>query len=406
MLSLVLLIGCSKSKSLPPNDHGVISAAENVEFFRDIGNVKPYYSKADYAESMSTCVYKLKDEDSCKISELPLIGMNHETVDVDAIMDRTLVSHDFLGLRFEQVLRKLDPEILQLFGSVSAVVISDKVKPSFFYGGTGAIYLSGSYFWTNYEEWELMNRKKDFREGSGLPFQFDYTSDYMKNGLSFRERAEENYQSIDEIKLKLARLLFHELAHANDYFPSKFYKNLDKDFDKTYYATTVERYEKNALVSLKMQTKPRSIILERVGQVLFQSEKANSNDSELTADLIIEEFKNDVTNDFYAYSTHAEDLAMLTEESLMYHYFDYSRFFMIMKYPSSYFVVPENFEYKTAWGEIGRVSRPGIKERSEFVLKEMLGDDHASQIMVKLGQLAPTAIPVGTKLENIYNMSK
>ena len=123
-LFIVFIIGCSKSESIP-GDHGAISAQQNKSFFEDVGHVTPYNNSSPYITKMQECIYADSADKSCAIADLPLIGLAVSPITVQDILDRTLISHEFLGETFKQVLLKMNPEMLQMFGSVSAIVISD-----------------------------------------------------------------------------------------------------------------------------------------------------------------------------------------------------------------------------------------------------------------------------------------
>ena len=68
-------------------------------------------------------------------------------IDTDAIMQRLVVSHDWMGQRFKEVLDILPAEILQLMSGVTAVVIDDDIRPSYYTNWTGAIYLDPANLW-------------------------------------------------------------------------------------------------------------------------------------------------------------------------------------------------------------------------------------------------------------------
>ena len=52
----LLIVGCSKNKSIPGN-HGAASALKNKSFFDEVGQVTPYNVNSKYAEAMNECVY-------------------------------------------------------------------------------------------------------------------------------------------------------------------------------------------------------------------------------------------------------------------------------------------------------------------------------------------------------------
>lgn len=398
----IFVIACSKSQSIP-GDHGAKSALENKTFFDRVGDVKSFRTTS-YSEKMEVCVYADTNEKSCIISELPLIGLSKEKITIDNILDRTLVSHEFLGETFKQVLLKLNPEMLQMFGAVSSIVISDRINPSFYYSRTGTIYLSGHFFWKNASERKLLSQVRDNREGVGFPLQFFFDGGYMKNGNPITERAQRDIQTYDEMSINVARLLFHELTHANDFFPELLYKGQNFDLSKTYQKVAFERFINNELQSDKQPSQLSSKLLQRVGQVLFQQEEATAEDSAVLAEEVVKEFKNDVATDDYAYSTTREDFAMIAEEALMLYYYEASRYLCIVKLPEAHFVPPENYVYQIAWGEKRRVLEPKIKTRAHFALESNLGSEIGKKIMNKLDEYNPVEIPANSNWEDIAKL--
>lgn len=395
LLLMMTMVGCSKSKSIP-NDHGAISALENKTFFESIGAVKPVDSYSVYAESMKTCIYADEDEKSCPIVNLPLIGMSKKVITIDDIMKRTLVSHDFMAISFREVLLRLPSEVLQMFGAVNAIVISDKINPSFYLTSSGSIYLSGSYFWHNYEDWSSMSHPKDSREAFGSALQFVSDHDYIKNKKSISSRADEYVKSYDEMVLPLARLLFHELTHANDWYPKAFYTNDNFDQSKTFQETAFDRYVKLKIASANQPTKLSSLKLTHLGQVMYRGEVATAEDKKFLATEIAEMFKNDIASDFYSYSSTREDLAMSAEESMMLYYYDAYRYVVVIKFPYSGFIVPANYAYPIVWGQKGRVLLPAIKERALYAIENNLGPEIKEKARAKFLSLKTTEIPANT----------
>ena len=63
-------------------------------------NVKAYIQDGPYANVLVPCAAIEFKEDSCFLSTLPLIGMDHEQPTVDDIMTRVAVSHDWMSVYY------------------------------------------------------------------------------------------------------------------------------------------------------------------------------------------------------------------------------------------------------------------------------------------------------------------
>lgn len=405
ILGLVLLfsIGCGKEERPQPQTHETRALELNKKFFAKVGSVRPYESKTIYSQELQKCIYAYDASSSCTLKELPLLGTEFKEITVERIMERTMVSHDFLGTRFKEILKRLPRETLAMFGAVNAIVISDRINPSFYSSNTGAIYLSGHYFWTNTEEKELTTKVKDYRSDFSSELRFGDFNDYFKDykSIYIRSKARE----INDIFLPLAELLFHELAHANDYFSKDFYSNISIiDQNKTYREVGSYRYQYYKIISDGLPSYPTSKKLNQLAKVMFSGEKATTEDKAMTAEDVLNEFLNDVTNDLYAYSDPLEDLAMLTEESLMLHYFNVHRFVFFISYPQDNFKVPEGYEYPIAGGRIRSVTDDKIKERALYGISKILGSKISSQVSETLNNFRPKEIPAGTSWEELEKL--
>lgn len=403
----VFMIGCSKNKSESmsiPNDHGAASALKNITFFDDARTLKPYTVSSPYAEAMSECVYADDEEESCSLAKLPLLGISKNKITVNDILNRTMISHQFLGEAFKQTLMRMDPEILQMFGAVNSIVIADNINPSFFSMTSGAIYLSGLYFWRNSEEFEIVKKKKDIRAEYGSSLQFGSYDNYTRNSRSIGYRAQKNVQTYAEIFFPLVKLLFHELTHANDFFPKSFYQNIEpQDLKLTYRQIGYARYEESKLISQNQPSHLTSVKLLHLGEVLFHGESETVEDGLLKASDIAEEFEKEIATDFYSFSTTLDDLAMNAEESLMLYYFNFYKIVVIHESLSSNVKTPEDYDYPIVWGQKGRVLIPEIKERALYAVENIVGHEVREKMENKFKNESAIKMPANTLWNGIYN---
>lgn len=400
---LLTFIGCSKDQSIP-GDHGAESALKNKSFFEEVGELKLAHPSTAYAQALQECVYADKADKSCVINRLPLIGMTTNQITVDDVLDRTLYTHAFMAVAFKQVLERLNPEVLQMFGAVNAIVLSNSINPSFYLSTSGAIYLSGNYFWSNYDEWVVSQSAKDERDSYGVNLQFTTDHDYLKNKKSISSRAEEDRRSYDEMVMPLARLLFHELTHANDFFPKSVYLGSAIDSGKTYQKIAFERFTQGQLVSSNQPTRLTSTKLWHLGDVLFHGETATAEDRSSLAVEVADEFKNERAVDMYSFSTEREDLAMNAESLLMKYYYDASRYIVFIKYPQTNFVPPKNYDYPIVWGQKDRVLAPEIKKRALYAVENDLGKAVRDRVETKVKGAGPIEIPSLTPWDQIVNL--
>ncbi len=402
LLSLIFALGCSKSSSIPV-DHNEQAVLTNGDFFLHPEEVHLYNPAQPNADKIKTCAFANENEKSCAVNESPLIGMGKDSITIEDILDKTMSSKPEYIETFRYVLNKMPRETLSMFGAVNAVVISERINPSFYTYRSGAIYLSASYFWKTPEEKAVATVTKDYRESFGMTLQFSETNDYinMKSKQSAYDALSKKYRTNDDLFPLLSRLLWHELAHANDFFPKSFYNSQDLEASKTFYEITDLRWDKKQILSQNLKTNLNSEILLRMGEVLYQGDTATQKDLDTSARAIVEEYKNDSAADLYAYSTPREDLAMLVEKSFMYHYYGFSSYTLFIKYPQANFTVPESFDYPIAGGIKDKVADNKVKERVQGVLEGIFDYSLSQRVLGSLDQIKPVDIPEDTGWDKV-----
>jgi len=344
----------------------------------ELFDTKAYFDNSEYASTIEKSI--LIDGDYCTFGELPLIGMETDSPTIDDIMKRVVVSHDWMGKRFQEILETYPSEFLKLFGGVAAIVIDDDIRPSYYHGGTASIYLDVNYFWLSEKEQESVNPKLDYRSNYSNDLIFGRFYRYVKdNKILYRYiSASSGYwpRKLEDIRLLVARLLLHELAHANDFFPPKLYSSFNRSEEPWSVATA----HKEEWISerLNKDNPLSSDILKDIAQVSYHGETATDAQKNMTATDIGVAFELDGASDMYAYSDIAEDAAMLFEEAMMKYFFDVDRDMAFINQFDG------NYDYIIRWGVRNRFSDPRVISRAEFVIKEILPDINFDEFMQNL----------------------
>ena len=101
-------------------------------------------------------------------------------------MDRVLVSHDWLGRNFETFLRTQDTQgdFRRMLMSTTAIVLGTHVRPSFYFAGTGAIYLDADNLWLTPSERDTVSEVPDFRSDFDRDLQYSGVWRYVQNNQS------------------------------------------------------------------------------------------------------------------------------------------------------------------------------------------------------------------------------
>lgn len=368
--------------------------------------LRPARPDATYAPALSGCarLYVRGGDNSftpCTLEQLPLLGQSQSEITVEAIMDRTLVSHDWMATRFEQALTALPQDLRALFGGVTAVVIGAEVRPSYYWLATGAIYLDPADLWLTIEERDTISREPDYRSGFADELQFSTLGRYVRDGDYAWSSAPlsgpgEN-RPLEAILPPMAALLFHELAHANDYIPPSEHATLDPDWQVAEAATQLQSESISATIA---GTYPlSSSLMMDLAEVMFQGREATQSERALTAQEVGLEFATDVATDSYAYVNGGdrrlffEDTAMMFEEAMMQHHFDMMRDMAFTDRPEGENIYCD--DYIVRWGTRGRVGDEQIQPRLALALSLLLDETDVSPYIEQLEPVEPLTDNIG-----------
>jgi hypothetical protein len=327
-------------------------------------DVYPYRPSSQYANVLKECVYSNTMKDYCNFGKLPNIGRNNSSITIDEVMDRVLVSHDWMGERFRNFLEQVDTfgDIRNLLGATTSIVISFDVKPSFYWAGTGAIHIDPNYFWVTPQERDTVGQTPDFRSNFDEELQFQDPWRVVKdNDYAYLLTALEDRlsRSLEESQFFVLRVFYHELAHANDFLPPRVWNTTSSsDYAWSYWDSNGS--DSNGLSSAFPLSSNEMFGL---ASVMFHGEAASTTQKNYTPQNVTNFFSLDDAVNTYNYSSIAEDYAMLTET-----------FFMSYRYGVDYDAGITGLapDYNITWAERGRVGHERIKPRVEYVVSRLL----------------------------------
>ena len=375
-----------------------------------VSRVYPYIDNGTYSSVLKRCVYDAGQFHSgprynlCTLKQLPMLaqetGGNMPTV--EQVMRRVLVSHDWLGRNFEAYLRTQDPQgdFRRMLNSSVAIVLSTEVRPSFYYAGTGAIYLDADSFWLTPEERDLVNESPDYRSGFGNGLQYETLWDYVKDGRSifaYYDPRARLARTLADVNNEVACLLYHELGHALDYIPPGAYASLQNGL--SVWANIVPRYQEYELTSdhVVAAYPLRSSVMAGLGQVQYQGVAATALQKSYTPAQVATEFSADIATDAYAYSNQFEDVAMTLEELLMQRRQGVRRDFAVTD-PIGPTSTASSIIVR--WGQRGRVGETSIKPRATMIAQALVPWLGASEV----GLLpAPTQLRAGASWSDVLS---
>ena len=335
------------------------------------------------ANTLINCTVLMTEDNLCSFNQIPLLGMETSAPTVDQIMDRVLVSHDWMAVRMRDVFAQMPPELLLIMRGITAIVISYDIPPSFYWSGSGAIYIDPDRLWLSTVEQLTIDPTPDYRADLGNVFQFYMPGRYVANGDTDIRSLN---RDLNSISMRLAGLFYHELAHANDFYPPGSLATIDRTVPM-YMAAATRGLPSNLLQGTFPLT---SVLMNRLAGVSFRSDTVRLADQSLTAEDVAAEFQLDVANDFYNYSSSREDLAMLFEEVMMYYSYGLDRDVAVTD-------LPANLEFcsqlRVAWGQRNRVAQTNILPRATLILEAVL-PEFAAAVTLQLDDVVPTQMRV------------
>ncbi|MFO0008621.1 MAG: hypothetical protein ACK540_04245 [Betaproteobacteria bacterium] len=352
-----------------------------------------YRPNGPFAASLVRCTYdaalqytSAANNTLCPLATLPFLHQTTGgTVPTTAqIMDRVVVSHDWMGQVFEQFLNSglASDDMKRMFNGVTAVVIGAAVRPSFYYALTGAIYLDANNFWLTPEQRDVINERPDFRSDFDRDLQYSGLWRYTENNQNIFLAFPPNLRTtrpLDYLLREAGWLIYHELGHAADFLPPAVRGSLNGSL--TAWDNIAPRYAARQLPSdqLDAQLGLTSSPMRALAQVKFQlGPQSNPNTviggftyaqlTAITPQQAAGFFSGDRASDEYNYSTTYEDIAMLLEEFLMQRNHPFRRDVAITDKITA---GSTGNNLIVRWGQRGRIGETAVRPRVQLVVQQL-----------------------------------
>jgi len=332
---------------------------------------KPARDSGPFADRLVACSAVFLYEHLCDLDELPLIGQETPRPSVEDLMRRVVASHDWMARRLENAFAALPEDALRLARSVTAIIIDDKIRPPHYNPDSGAVYLDADFFWLTAEEQATIVENSDFREDFGTGLSFAPLWRYVRDNRSvydmgFHVTDGDGTRSLEAALPGIAAVLFHELAHATDYFPANNHELLSAldSFDGEFPPVSSD--------NLSATYPLASNELRDIAAVLYRGSTATDSQKALSASEVGDLFERDVASTMYSYSAQVEDYAMMIEEYLMYKHYGLrqDQGFVHTLDDSSEFAACSDL--RLGWGVRGRIGDADVLPRLRLALGSAL----------------------------------
>lgn len=378
LLCALILAGCSYDLIPTPNEIRVPGVPGALSVYRNVAS-------NPYREQLIDCT-----EDLCSLRDLPFIGMESTTPTIEMLLNRLVVTHDWMGRRFEEVLRMSDERtqqaILQLSRSITAVMIGADIRPSHYIFSNSIIFLDPRRLALTAEEASVINNEPDYRSNFGRDLQFIGVWRYTTSDNEYLYRSGLEGRTMEDIANYLNRLLFHELAHANDFYPHHIIsaiscENASPRCDLTPYANYAmwglsHRLSRNFGVADPSENDfhLHNRDMQAYIRVRYRGNLATDKQKAISGEEIAEQFESDEANHEYAYHTPYEDVAMLVEAVLVKYLFDADMDvgYINRSSPGETISSITSGSTSIAWGARGRIGDPAVKRRAQRIMDLML----------------------------------
>lgn len=310
----------------------------------------------------------------CSLATLPFLAQTTDGAvpTVEQVMARVLVSHDWQGRNFEAFLRSHDQrgDFRRMLNSVTTIVLSTHVRPSFYNPLTGTIYLDAESFWLTPEERDTVSETPDYRSDFGDSLQYRMLWRYVKDGQSiykYNDPSQRVTRTLDDVQLEIAALLYHELGHALDWLPPLAYSTLQSRYDV--WVNLYTRYSDRRLTSdvVPLAHPLTSQLMRDLGQVQFRGATATAAQKALTPAEVATAFAADLATDEYAYLTSFEDIAMTLEEVLMQRRLGIRRDVAVVDAAGD-----TSATTIVRWGQRGRIGEPTLRPRAKAIAQALV----------------------------------
>ncbi|MFK8082295.1 MAG: hypothetical protein AB8B97_18570 [Granulosicoccus sp.] len=378
--------------SNPPQEIPIVDGVVQRVNVIEIDQAYAYRRGGRYASILAGCALIENFDDGCPLTTLPFISQETANPTVEDVMARVLVTHDWMGERFEALLRSRSNELLPLFGSVTSVVIGSTVRPSFYWIGTGGIQLDPSGLWLTVEEKASISIEEDFRAPFRSVLQFRNLFTIYANGRSIFGRyslQDTQERSLADIEQPTMSLLFHELAHANDFLPPNATSLLNSELSSG--EALIEIRDQWLSLKLYERLPLNSTLARGLARVRFEGIEPTDEQRQVSGDVVGADIAEDGAVQFYGYFTMQEDFATLFEAVQMKRLFDADLHLAFTSQPEN----PENFfceDLLVEWGVLNRLGNPTVQLRASDVTQSIYGPDPSLDTF--LANLAGTETPM------------
>ncbi len=334
----------------------------------------PYNINSPYSAMIKRCVLVTRPNDSCLMNEIPFLGMVSVTPSVDQIMDRVVVSQDWMGERFRQILSLAPSSLLVMFRYTSAIVIAGETERSYYWPVNAAIWVDPDYLWLTKAEKDTIALERQGKIDPNTGLDFNAVTLYSASGSStdFSLSAQSNYfnnRSFNEVFFASNQVLYHELAHAADFAPLPSFANMNyaaSIFDAIY---TI--YGDRPSYEIQTIYPNTSSTLNKIALAFDPDRNTVITDNSIDVLQVANLFWRSGAISMYSHTTIEEDFANLVASTMLKYEYNFDTNVSFYTNPDS--AIPNCSDFILKWGVRNRLANPVVAQRAKWAVSQVFG---------------------------------
>lgn len=379
--------------SFPPIIKPVIPVEQRQPL--DFDSAFVYQSSSLYSEVLLDC-YSADLENACNLDTLPFIGMSEFAPSVRSIMARTVVTHDWMGLRFSQFLARLPSEALEFFRPVTVIYIGSDINFNAFDATQGKLEISANNLWLTFGEKSTAFFTAESTGGDTEPvptarddLQFRASGRLMKDDLWLLSMRSENERDFEDIFYFFAYSIYRNSAFAFDRLgaPSSSNTALTE--------TPIDVFERSDFVLLNGMVNNPAFTNTASGLVRYAElyygdiNDATTAEKQATASFIGNLFAIDGRIELFSYFNPNADFMDLFASGMMQYKHGVHVDFAILE-PND-----NGCDAQIAYGVSNRAASPTVIPRIRYLMETILGSSTELSAFFESGIGEPEELPVG-----------
>ena len=356
-----------------------------------INEAKIFNTNSPYKANLLRCAQS-SFRSPCSLGELPLLGQQTQNPSIQNVMDRVVITHDWTGYRFQQILERLPRQVLQLFKPAAIVYIGSDTEFTHFEFDRAIFNINIDEIWVNATEKKAVlvgdERLATFTE-TGLRFEPRFR--WMKDSVNAYSGLFGTERDAEQMLLLLGRSIYYDLALPNNRLSGERFNALED----TQLPLDVLAFDASTAISTELYSNASlttdSSNLYLLADVQYGSEEISASlSSEFRAAGVGAEIAAQGKPRFFSFTAKENDLATLFELAMvkMVHrvYLDVA---LVDAFDGPAILGCD--DYKIGWGVRNRIAAPRVSARAKFVVESLIGQSDetdaffASQLGVQTG---------------------